>query len=94
MQINQLKPLGDRILVKRVQAATSKGAILLPDAAKEKSLEGEILAVGPGKCDERGKLHPVELEVGQKVLFSAYAGNEMQDEYVILSEEDLLAVVS
>lgn len=94
MQMKNLKPLGSRVLVKRSEAARAKGGILLPDTAKEKPRQGEVVAVGPGKTDDKGRCHPLNLKVGDTVLFSSYAGTEFRDEYVILSEEDLLAVVS
>lgn len=94
MEMKKLKPLGSRVLVKRSEAVRAKGGILLPDTAKEKPRQGEVIAVGPGKTDDKGRSHPLNLKVGDTVLFSSYAGTEFRDEYVILSEEDLLAVVS
>lgn len=94
MKTNKLKPLGNRVLVKRSEALKTKGGILLPDTAKEKPRQGEVIAVGPGKTDEKGRCHPMDLKVGDTVLFSSYAGSEVRDEYVILFEEDLLAVLS
>ncbi len=94
MQAKKLKPLGSRVLVKRNVAVAMKGGILLPDTAKEKPRQGEVVAVGPGKADEKGKCHPLDLKVGDKVLFTSYAGVEYQDDCLILSEDDLLAVLS
>jgi chaperonin GroES len=91
----KIKPLGNRIVVKRQEAKTTKGGILLPETAKEKPRQGVVLAVGPGKVDEKGKTHPFELKVGDEVLFSSYAGTEYKVDdvdYLILSEEDVLAV--
>ncbi len=94
MEKNKLKPLGNRVLVKRNEATTSKGGILLPDTAKEKPRQGTVLAVGPGRTDDKGRCHPLDLNVGDQVLFSSYSGTEVQDESLILSEDDLLAVLS
>lgn len=94
MQTKKLKPLGNRVLVKRSVAVATKGGILLPDTAKEKPRQGEVIAVGPGKTDEKGRHHPLNLKVGDKILFTPYAGMEYQDECLILSEEDVLAVLS
>lgn len=91
-----IKPLGNRILVKRSKAETSRGGILLPDTAQEKPKEGSVVAVGPGKCNEDGKLEPMLVKVNDRVLFSSYAGTEVkcgEDECLILSEEDVLGVL-
>ena len=95
----KIKPLGNRILIKRSAAKTTKGGILLPDTAKEKPRQGEVVAVGPGKTDEEGKLHPMPLRVGDQVLFSSYAGNEVKSdspdaEYLIMSTDDVLGILS
>ena len=99
MSMKKVKPLGNRILVKRAEAKASQGGIILPDSAQEKPREGEIVATGPGKMDELGKVTPVEVQVGDKVLFSSYAGTEVKSdeaelEYLIMSEEDVLAVIN
>ena len=92
-----LKPLADRVVVKKVEAEEkTAGGIVLPDTAKEKPQQAEVLAVGPGKLDEHGKRHDMELKVGDKVLFAKYSGTEVKIdgvEYLILSERDILAVV-
>ena len=93
-----VKPLGNRILVKRFQIKTSKGGILLPDSAQEKPKGGEVLAVGPGKCNEDGILQPMTVKVGDRVLFSSYAGTEVKtdeslSECLIMSEEDVFGVL-
>ena len=93
-----MKPLGNRVLIKRAEAKTTKGGILLPDSAKEKPKIGEVVAVGPGKTDEEGKIHPMNVRVGDKVLFTAYAGTEVKSEdvtteYLIMSEEEILGVL-
>lgn len=98
MSFKKIKPLGNRILVKRSEAKTTQGGIFLPDSAQEKPKQGEVLAVGPGKMDDKGTLSPLELKVGDHVLFGAYAGTEVEAsdeaEYLIMSEEDVLAVVN
>jgi chaperonin GroES len=93
-----IRPLGNRILVKRSQVTTSKGGILLPDSAQEKPKQGEVLAVGPGKSNEEGTLLPMHVKVGDRVLFSSYAGLEVKtdepfEECLILSEEEVLGVL-
>jgi len=92
-----LKPLGDRIVVKVVtQEEKTKGGIVLPDTAKEKPQEGEVVAVGSGKVLENGQKLPLEVKVGDKIIFSKYAGTEVKiegEELIIFSERDVLAVV-
>lgn len=93
-----IQPLGKRVLVKRTQPAASQGKILLPDTAKEKPKEGEVIAVGAGKRDEQGNLDPVTVKVGDRVLFSSYGGTEVKipgqedAEFLILTEDDLFGV--
>lgn len=94
-----VRPLGNRILVKRFQAKTSQGGILLPDSAQQKPKEGQVIAVGPGKMDDEGRVTPMTVRVGDKVLFSSYAGTEvkrddLEEGYLILSEEDILGILS
>ncbi|MCX8082528.1 MAG: co-chaperone GroES [bacterium] len=93
----KLRPLGDRIVVEPLEAEEkTKGGIILPDTAKEKPQEGKVVAVGKGKTDESGKLIPMEVKVGDKVLYGKYAGTEITiegKEYMILREEDVLAVI-
>lgn len=98
LSVSTVKPLGDRVFVK-VSAAEEKtaGGILLPDNAKEKPQVGEVVAVGPGKRDDKGTRVDLEVSVGDKVLYSKYAGTDIKlgtEEYVLLSEKDILAVVS
>jgi len=94
----QLKPLGDRVVIKVLnQEEKTKGGIVLPDTAKEKPQEGEVVAVGTGRVLENGQRLPLEVKVGEKVIFSKYAGTEVKvddEEYLILSERDILAVVA
>ena len=94
-----IRPLGNRVLVKRSQAKTSRGGILLPETAKEKPKQGEIIAVGPGKLDEQGNLQALEVRVGDTVLFSSYAGTEVksddeENDFLILSEDDILGILN
>lgn len=92
-----LKPLADRIVVNPTTAEEmTKGGIVLPDTAKTRPQEGEVIAVGPGKVTENGVLVPVEITVGDKVMYSKYGGTEIKigkDEYVILRQEDILAII-
>ena len=92
-----IQPLGDRVLVKRLEAEEkTKGGIVLPDTAKEKPQKGEVVATGKGKVLESGKLEPLEVKKGDKILFGKYAGNEIthkEEEYLILKEEDILAII-
>jgi chaperonin GroES len=94
----QLKPLADRVIVKKLEAEEkTSGGIVLPDTAKEKPQQGEILAIGPGKLDDKSTRQPMEVKVGDKVLFAKYSGTEVKIdgiEYLILAERDILAVVS
>jgi chaperonin GroES len=94
----KIRPLGDRIVVKRTQnEEKTKGGIIIPDSAKEKPVEGLVIAVGAGKILKNGKLHPVEVKAGDKVLFGKYSGTEVKldgEEHVLLREDDLLAVFS
>ncbi len=94
----KLTPLGDRIVVKPlVKEEVTKGGIVIPDTAKEKPQEGEVIAVGPGKLSEDGKRLPLELKAGDRVLYAKYAGTEWKhegEEYLILRESDILAKLS
>ena len=93
----KIKPLGNRVLIKRSKPLSAKGGILLPETSKEKPKEGEVIAVGPGRYDESGTLKPVDLKVGDKVLFSNYAGTEVKlddEDLLILSEVDILVVLT
>ena len=91
-----LKPLGDRIVIKPTEAEeVTKGGIVLPDAAKERPQEGEVIAVGTGKVLETGAKIPMEVKVGDKVIYSKYGGTEIKiggEEYVILRQDDVLAI--
>jgi chaperonin GroES len=93
----KIKPLGDRIVVKALSGeAVTKSGIVLPDTAKEKPQEGEVLAVGPGKVLDNGKRVASEIQVGHRVLFAKYAGTEVKQdgqEYLILRESDIMGIV-
>ncbi len=93
----KIRPLQDRIIVKRVDGEeTTKGGIIIPDSAKEKPQEGKVIAVGKGKANEEGKLQPLDVKKGDKVLFSKYAGTEINIEgveHLIIREDDVLGVV-
>ena len=93
----KIKPLGNRVVVRRSKAKTSKGGILLPDSAQERPREGQVIAAGPGKINESGQLEPISVQEGNVVLFGAYAGTEVkqdEEEYLILSEDDILGILS
>lgn len=92
-----IQPLGDRILIKPLEADDkTKGGIVLPDTAKEKPQEGKVVAVGKGRILESGKVEPLEVKVGDIVLYGKYSGTEITkegDEYLFVKEEDILAIV-
>ena len=93
----KIRPLQDRILVKRIdEEEKTKGGIIIPDTAKEKPQEGKVIAVGKGKVSEDGKVHPLDVKKGDKVLFSKYAGTEVNiesEEHLIIREDDVLGVL-
>ena len=93
----KIRPLQDRIIVKRVQEEEkTKGGIIIPDTAKEKPLEGMVVAVGNGKVQEDGKVRPLDVKAGDRVLFSKYAGTEIKiegEEHLIMREDDILGVI-
>jgi chaperonin GroES len=90
--------LHDRVILKRIEETqTAKGGIIIPDTAKEKPMEGEVISVGPGKIMADGKRSPIDVKAGDRVLFGKYAGMEIKlddKEYVIMREEELLAVLN
>ena len=94
----RFRPLHDRVLVKRIVAeAQSPGGIIIPDTAKEKPQEGEVIAVGPGGRDQSGKLTPIDVKVGNRVLFGKWSGTEIKldgVEYLIMKETDILGVLT
>ena len=91
------RPLQDRVLVRRIEEEEkSRGGIIIPDTAKEKPMEGEVLAAGPGTRGDDGKLHPLDVKIGDRVLFGKWSGTEIKiedDEYLILREDEVLAIV-
>ena len=93
----KLRPLNDRILVKRVEEeAKTKGGIIIPDSAKEKPMEGEVIAVGTGKILENGKKQPLEVKAGDRILFGKYSGTEVKIdgiEHLIMRDDDVLGVI-
>ena len=93
----KIRPLQDRIIVKRVQEEEkTKGGIIIPDTAKEKPIEGKVVAVGNGKVQEDGKVRPLDVKAGDRILFSKYAGTEVKidgEEHLIMREEDILGVI-
>jgi len=94
----KVKPLHDRILVQRIEEKEQKrGSIIIPDTAKEKPMEGKVMAVGAGRLEKDGKRIPLEVKAGDKVLFGKYSGNEIKIddvEHVILREDDILGIIS
>jgi len=93
----QLRPMGDRVVIRpAAREETTRSGIVLPDTSKEKPQRGEIIAVGPGRVSDEGKKIPMEVKVGDTVLFAKYAGTEFKledEELLILSEKDVLAIV-
>ena len=93
----RFRPLHDRVVVKRIDAeAKSAGGIIIPDTAKEKPSQGEVIAVGPGGRDEAGKLIPIDVKVGDRVLFGKYSGQTVKvkgDELLVMREEDIMGVI-
>ena len=93
----KVKPLHDRILIKRVEEKeTIKGGIIIPDTAKEKPQEGEVIAVGKGKSNDEGKVFPLDVKAGDKILFGKYSGTEIKidgEEFLIMREEEVLGII-
>jgi len=93
----KVRPMHDKVLVKRLEEQeTKKGGIIIPDTAKEKPQEGEVIAVGPGKMTDEGKRLPIDVKVGNKILFGKYSGNEVRvgdEEYLFVRESDILAIL-
>ena len=93
----KLKPLGDRVLIRpEEEKETKKGGIIIPDTAKEKPLVGEVVAVGPGKLDDKGQRIALNVKAGDKVLFGKYAGNEVKlgdEELMIMNEDDIYGII-
>ncbi|HTO69077.1 MAG TPA: co-chaperone GroES [Myxococcota bacterium] len=93
----KMRPLHDRLLVKRIEGEErTPGGLVIPDTAKEKPMEGKVIAAGKGKVEDNGKLRPLDVHKGDRVLFSKYSGTEIQlegDEHLIIREDDVLAVL-
>jgi chaperonin GroES len=91
-------PLHDRILVRRIEeAGTTRGGLIIPDSAKDKPQEGEVIAIGKGKINDEGKVFPLELKEGDRILFGKYSGTEIKidgEDFLIMKEEDVLGVVT
>ena len=94
----KVKPLNDRVLVKRTEELqVTKGGILIPDTAKEKPIEGQVIAVGPGKMSDAGNRMALQVKAGDRILFGKYAGTEIKvegEEYLMMREEDILAIIA
>ena len=93
----KVRPLADRVLVRRIaEEEKTKGGLFIPDTAKEKPAEGEVIAVGAGKADDSGKVRPLDVKKGDRILFGKYSGSEVKidgEEYLILREEDVLGIL-
>jgi chaperonin GroES len=93
----KIRPLQDRVIVKRVEEEEkTKGGIIIPDTAKEKPMEGKVIAVGKGKLMEDGKVHALDVKAGDRILFGKYSGTEVKidgEEHLIMREEDILGVI-
>jgi chaperonin GroES len=91
-------PLHDRILVRRVEEeGTTRGGIIIPDSAKDKPQEGEVVSVGKGKSNEEGKVHPLDVKEGDRILFGKYSGTEIKldgEDFIIMREEEVLGVIT
>ncbi len=93
----KIKPLADRVIVRPMEEKeTKKGAIIIPDSAKERPQEGEVIAVGPGRSDEKGNKVPMNVKKGDKVIYGKYAGTEIKlngEEYLLMREDDILGII-
>ena len=93
----KIRPLHDRILVRRLEAEQrTRGGIIIPDSAKEKPIEGEVIAVGAGKADDKGNIRALEVKAGDRILFGKYSGTEVkvdEVEHLIIREEDILGII-
>ncbi|MEJ2033020.1 MAG: co-chaperone GroES [Deltaproteobacteria bacterium] len=93
----KVRPLNDRVLIKRLEEEEkTKGGIIIPDTAKEKPAEGKVMAVGPGKRNEKGETIPLQIKEGDRVLFSKYGGTDIKlegEDYLIMREDDILGIV-
>jgi len=93
----KIRPLNNRVLIKRIEELSrTPGGLFLPDTAKEKPVEGEVLAVGEGRVDDNGKLVPMTIQVGDRIVFSKYSGTEIKlegNEFLLMREDDILGIV-
>ena len=93
----KIRPLQDRVIIKRIEEEEkTKGGIIIPDTAKEKPQEGKVIAVGKGKVNDDGKVMPLDVKVGDKILFGKYSGSEIKmngEEHLIMREDDILGIV-
>lgn len=92
----KIKPLGDRVIVKPIERETMKGGIIIPDTAKEKPMEGEVVAVGPGKLSDKGERSTMEVKKGDRVLYGKYSGTEVKLEdqtYLIIHQDEILGIL-
>lgn len=93
----KMKPLADKVLIRRIEESEKQvGSIVIPDTAKEKPQQGEVIAVGPGRVNEKGKRIPIEVKKGQKVLFGKYSGSEISvgdEEYLFIDADDIMAIL-
>lgn len=92
----KIKPLGDRLIVKPIERETMKGGIIIPDTAKEKPMEGEVLVAGPGKLDDKGNRMPMDVKKGDKVLYGKYSGTEIKlddETYLIIHQDEILGIL-
>jgi chaperonin GroES len=93
----QFRPLHDRVVVKRVEEETkTRGGIIIPDTAKEKPMQGEVIAVGPGARNDKGEIQPLDVKVGDRILFGKWSGTEVKldgDELLIMKESDIMGVI-
>ena len=93
----RLKPLGDRVLIRRLEPKEEvRGGLIIPDTAKEKPQEGEVIAVGKGKLDDNGKLIPMDVKAGDRILFGKYSGSEVKiegQEYIIMNQDEILGII-
>jgi chaperonin GroES len=94
----KFRPLHDRVVIQRVdEEAKTKGGIIIPDTAKEKPMEGKVVAVGPGARGDDGKIHPLDVKVGNRVLFGKWSGTEVKldgDELIIMKEADIMGIIA
>jgi chaperonin GroES len=97
-QMTKFRPLHDRVMLRRIEADTkTKGGIIIPDSAAEKPMEGEVIAVGSGLRDDSGKVIPLDVKAGDRVLFSKWSGTEINmngEEYLVMKESDIMGVIA